>query len=500
MLANRTVQAITVDLSRQQGVEDRITIPSGDSLPVYFQNRLSVNFGQGLQRQRFTLQPSTAYFFTRTPDGSRLHLEQIGLGEKPEASPPTTTSSSLNASPPPEAVTINVKVLADENEPTHRRIWEPKLRRRVAEASKILERQSGIRLNIVEVGTWDSDETRRHFVHTLREFELEVKPEPAELAIGFSSQYEAQRSGSHLGVTRWPLHSHILIRERSQNLLESERVELLVHELGHYLGASHSPESHSVMRPKLTRGLQRGVGSRVAFDPVNALIIAIMGEEIRTHGTRDIRRISDPTRERLREIYGVLAQAMPEDPAARQYLRLLDIKARSVPVVVARRPQPTPNADPSTTPRITPLARDTQKILQELVAVAESHKMAGEVAADISGDELTNIYVRRAARAASQLRSSNAKRAMLLALGIFVDDNVFLREFPATGRFVKQAEPIESRIKRLEVLGKPTMRERLDLTKHFFVSGPPARRDRQDRRRRFGAREGDERFAGWHGL
>lgn len=470
VLANRTVQAITIDLDRQRGSGDSVTIPSGDSLPVYFQNRLSVSYGQGLRRQRFPLQPSTAYFFTRTPNEGRLHLEQIGLGEKPATSPSATIPSS-NASPPPETVTINVKVLADDNEPTHRRIWEPKLRRRVAEASKILERQSGIRLNIVEVTTWDSDESRRHFVHTLREFELEVKPQPAELAIGFSSQYEAQRSRSHLGVTRWPMHSHVLIRERSQNLLESERVELLVHELGHYLGASHSPEPNSVMRPRLTRGLQRGVGSRITFDPVNALIIAIMGEEIRTHGTRDIRQISEPTRERLREIYSVLVKAMPEDPAARQYLRLLDIKARSVPVVVARRPQPKPNADPSETPRITPLARDTQKILQELVAFAESHEMGGEVAADISGDELTNMYVRRAARAASQLRSSNAKRAMLLALGIFVDDNVFLREFPATGRFVKQAEPSESRIKRLEVLGKPTMRERLDLTKHFFVSG-----------------------------
>lgn len=460
VLANRTLKSITIELDRQNGRTETMTIASGESLPAYFQRQLSVVFGEGLQRQRYFLQPSSAYFFSYLPDGKRLHLEQIGLGEQPNPEPTADLERSLG--PPPETVTINVKVLADENEPTHRRIWEPKLRKRIAEASKILEKQSGIRLNIVEVTTWDSDENQKHFVHTLREFEREVKPQPAEVVIGFSSQYEASRGRSHLGVTRWPMHTHILIRERSRNLLEAERLELLVHELGHYLGASHSPEPQSVMRPQLTRGLQRTVGSRITFDPVNALIIAIMGEEIRTHGTRDIRRISQPTRNRLNEIYGVLVQAMPEDPAARQYVQILKLNPVPAAAVAVRRP------------RTTPITRDTKKILEELVALAENRSsqqdnVDGE-ADSISGDELTNLYVRHAARAAKQLRSTNAKRAMLLALGIFVDDTVALRQLPGTGKFVKEVEPDAARTKRLQVLGSPTMRERADLTKHFFVS------------------------------
>ncbi len=460
VLANRTLKTITVGLDRQNGAMDSLTIASGESLPAYFQRQLSVVYGEGLQRERHYLKPSCAYFFSRSPDGNRLHLEQIGLGEQP--TPVPTPNPIRGAERPPETVTINVKVLADDNEPTHRRIWEPKLRKRISEASKILEKQSGIRLNVVEVTTWDSDESQKHFVHTLREFEQEVKPQPAELVIGFSSQFEASRGRSHLGVTRWPLHSHILIRERSRNLLETERLELLVHELGHYLGASHSPEPQSVMRPSLTRGLQRTVGSRITFDPVNALILAIMGEEIRTHGLRDIRRISQPTRKRLNEIYGVLVQAMPEDPAARQYVQILKMFPGPAAAVAVRRP------------RTTPIAGDTRRILEELVALAESRSSQrdkiDEEADAMSGDELTNLYVRTAARVASQLRSTNAKRAMLLALGIFVDDSAALRELPGTGKFIKQVESDAARAKRLEVLGSPTMRERVDLTKHFFVS------------------------------
>lgn len=462
VLANRTVNSITIDIERVGQRAEQITIPSGDSQPIFFSHGLAVRFGEGFQRERFSLQPSNAYFFTRGPDGARLRLEQIGLGE--QATPqPTPVVMPKSAGPTSFTTTITVKLLADENEPTHRRIWEPKLRQRIAAASDILERHSGIRLKVVEVATWDSDEQQRHFVQTLREFEQEVKPQPAQLAIGFSSQYNAEGGRSHLGVTRWPLHSHILLRERSRNLMESERLELLLHELGHYLGASHSPEPQSVMRPLLTRGLQRGVGSRITFDPVNALIIAMMGEEIRLHGVSNIRRLTEPTRERLKEIYGVLSIAMPRDPAARQYLRMMEFTAATKPATVKR------------SRSTTPIARETQKVLTHLVSFAEQqHQLAaGGNAADeaaVTGDELTNLYIRQAAQAALKLRSKSSPRAMLLALGIFVDDQVFLREFAGTADFLKQVESDEQREKRLQVLGKPTMRERTDLTKHFLVS------------------------------
>lgn len=459
VLANRTVSAITVEILRRGELPQNLTIPTGDSQPVFFENSLQVRFGESLQRQQYPLRAGTAYFFTRGSSGERLQLEQIGLGEHTTSEVPPP---SLNGKKTPKSVTIPVKLLVDENEPTHRRIWEPKLRKRIAEASKILERHSGLRLQVVEVATWDTDERQQDFTQTLREFEQKVQPHPAQLAIGFSSQYQAARGRSHLGVTRWPLHTHILLRERSRDLLETEKLELLVHELGHYLGASHSPEPHSVMRPLLTRGQQRGVGSRIQFDPVNALLVAIVGEEVRKYRISDVRKLSQPTIDRLKQIYGVLKLAMPNDPSAGQYLRILDL------VATAKNTKKVVQVEPHAT---APLVQDTRKILTQLLVTAHQQQEGNGASSEVvSGDELTNLYVRQAALAASRVRSANASRAMLLALGIFVDDTDTLRTFPGTKSFISQVETEEQRSERIRVLGKPTMQERSDLTKHFFVS------------------------------
>jgi len=487
VLANRTVSTITVEVIHGGELPKNLTIPSGDSQPVFFRNLLQVRFGESLQRQHFSLQAGSAYFFARGADGETLQLERIGLGEQETPGGIQSRESRVPGKAMPrlplvsghltlDSTTIAIKLLADDNEPTHRRIWEPKLRQRIAAASQVLQRQAGVRLKVVEVATWESDEKQKNFAQTLREFERKVNKGPAQLVIGFSSQYQAARGRSHLGVTRWPMHTHILLRERSRNLLETEKIELLVHELGHYLGASHSPEPQSVMRPVLTRGQQRGVGSRIQFDPVNALIIAMIGEEMRQHGVRSVRQLSKPTVRRLKQIYGVLELTMPHDPAARQYLRILDLMSVPKKQVTDTRPQPIP-----------PLVKETRQILTQLLVTAgqqrhnntlknnalknnASNNNASKEDAVLSGDELTNLYVRQAASTASRLRSTNAKRAMLLALGIFMDDTDTLRSVPGIGSFIGRVESEQQRDERIEVMGNPTMRERSDLTKHFFVS------------------------------
>ena len=455
VLANRTVKAITVDVHPAGELAKQVTIASGDSQPLFFQRSLQVRFGEGLEKRRVELRPSSAYFLTRGADGETLGIEQIGLGEQDSPQPQQPTPQLRPRSQP---VTVAVKLFVDDNEPTHRRIWEPKLRKRLAEASEILERHSGVRLKVIEVGTWDSNDQQMNFLQSLREFETEVKPQPAQLAIGFSSQYQAKHGRSHMGVTRWPMHTHILLRERSRNLLEAERLELLVHEIGHYFGASHSPEPQSVMRPVLTRGPQRRVGSRIQFDPVNALLVALVGEEIRNNKIRNVKGYSKPTVERLKQIYGILKQAMPHDPAASQHLRILELA--SAPRRIAQSSQQNQ--------KHSPLVRDTRQVLDHLMDVARREGQQDEP--QTTGDELTNLYVQQAAQAATRVRKTNAKRAMLLALGIFLDDTATLRSFPGTGAYISLVESEAQRVERIEVLGKPTMRERNDLTKHFFLS------------------------------
>ena len=108
-----------------------------------------------------------------------------------------------------------------------------------------------MRFEIVTVGHWASDPAVRSFDQSLMEFAQKVRPVPARLAIGFTSHYEWVRGEMHLGGTHGALASHILIRESPGQVSEPERLEVLVHELGHFLGAAHTSDKTSVMRPML---------------------------------------------------------------------------------------------------------------------------------------------------------------------------------------------------------------------------------------------------------
>ena len=448
VLTNRTLRSLPVEILRAGQPGDSLVLPSGDSLPVFFPATLRVRYGSGLQRKEYELVAGSAYYFALGIEDSQLHLQEIGLG-KPMRNDLDRQHKVLKVIA--RSATVPVKLLVDDDEPTHRKIWEARLRNRVADASKILERHSGIRLKVVAVSTWDSEDAQHDFSQAMREFEREVMPSPASLAIGFSSQYKAERGRIHMGGTRGPLHPYILLKERSPNLRETERLELLVHELGHFLGASHSPEPQSVMRPLLTGALQRRVGARIQFDPVNTLLMGMLGEEVRMLGVRRLSDVSAATKERMLEIYRVLDVALPQDPAASQYLQ-----------IIARSSSP-------------PLVEDTRRVLQELVEVGKQQRRipTGDVVGqntDLTGDELTSLYVRTAAKAALQVRPENQTKAMVLALGVFMDDTDTLRSFPVTARLIKSVESEAERRQRTSVLGAPTMRRRRDLAKHFFVS------------------------------
>ena len=198
------------------------------------------------------------------------------------------------------------------------------------------------------------------------------------------------------------------------------------------------------MRPLLTGGLQRAAGAHVQFDPVNTLLIAMMGEELRNPRVRSLSEVTTPTKRRMMQIYGTLKNALPEDPAAAQYQQMVRQAITSS------------------------LIKDTKTILNRMVQVAVSQKTRANGSADT--DKLTNRYVREAALTAQRSHPENAKRAFLLALGIFIDDSETLRRFPATQAVVKAVETEPMRRERVREMGSPTMLGRNDLAKHFFVS------------------------------
>jgi hypothetical protein len=340
-----------------------------------------------------------------------------------------------------------VKILVDDDEYRQRRAWESEIRQRIERASEILAAHAGVRLRVVAAETWDSNDAQSDFIASLDEFEGEVRPAPAQVAIGFSSQYAIVQGRVHMGGTRGPLHSHILLKERASNLLETERLELLVHELGHFLGATHSAQPQSIMRPLIAPGQQRAAGARIRFDPANTLLVAMVGEEIRRRGLRSISDLSAPTRRRMAEIYAALEPATPNDPATGHMRRLIAAAG------------------------VTPVIEDARRVLGQIVRVAKlKDRLATGPDAHLEGDRLTEFYVRQAALAAKQVRRENAPQAFLLALAVAVDDPAKMAKIPVAGALLAQIEGPSQQAERVAAVGEPTMRGRLDMTRHFFVS------------------------------
>lgn len=451
VLSNRTDEPIRVTTIPAGSALRMVTIAPQESRPIRFDVATRVRVREMGEVYDWDIEHGAAYYFARQLDTGKLALQELGLGRhRLRRGPQDESLPSL-----PNAGVIPVKLFVDDDERTHRTVWEPLLKNRLAEASDVIFAHCGIRFRIVAIETWDSSPEQKDFNRTLKEFEREVDPAPGRVAIGFTSQYRIEKGRYHLGGTRGPLHTHILLKERAANVLESERLELLVHELGHHLGASHSPEPNSVMRPVLTGGQQRAAEATIKFDPVNTLLMSLVGEEIRHKRVVKISDLSMETRRRLDAIYAALEPALPNDPAANGLRRLV----RSAGT--------------------TPLVKDVRRVLDHLVRVGELNARLAQAKAEgtltgsrqpVSGDELLELYVRQAALAAKRVRREHSQQAFLLALGIALDDSETLAALPVSGKLLSRVEDFRQRRQRVAAIGNPTMYKRGDLPKHFFVS------------------------------
>ncbi|HEY4760283.1 MAG TPA: M12 family metallo-peptidase, partial [Thermoguttaceae bacterium] len=267
VLANNTDAPVRFEIIDSDGKQQGFMLDRSDVIPIACPEQIGIVFGSNGTQRRYLLRSNTINYIAKADNS--LDLRTLLLPAPPD--------EDRNLPPPkprniPHAIlTIPVKILADDDQPAVQRVWEREFRDRIDTASTIFEHHCGIRFEVKAVETWTSNNRITEFDESLREFETKVNPAPAKVAIGFTSQYAIPHGFTHLGGTRGPIHSHILIREWSQHVTRSERLEILIHELGHLYGASHSADPASVMRPRLGDRRSNSASFRIGFDPLNTL-------------------------------------------------------------------------------------------------------------------------------------------------------------------------------------------------------------------------------------
>jgi hypothetical protein len=365
---------------------------AGDVIPLSVEKSASVSFAEGDGERLIETDLNQAYAFSSTSDGS-LTLKQLELGDESKG---RVRPAPLPLPDTGEAGVIRVHLVTDAIAEAERDAFEQQLDRRLRAASFVLSKHCRMRLEVVSRGTWRPDPRVADFNKVLREFETTVDRGEAHVAIGFTRRHAVTAGRNHLGGTRGPLHSHILIREMPGRIRESDRVEVLVHEVGHFLGATHWPDESAVMRPTLGKPRAAGASFKVVFDPMNTLVMSLVTEEMRRANVKHVTELSPGVKRRLRDIYSAISKTLPGDKDSKKFVELID--RATVWSVLVR----------------------SQKI-HDVVLSALAENLKKEDAA-LVGDELFNHVVQVAATAASKLDGEEAPTALCLGLALALSD------------------------------------------------------------------------------
>ncbi len=473
VLQNWTSVKIDYALRRADGQESRQSIAPTDIASFPTTGPVMVTLGEGAAARSFQLNVNSIHYFgIRNGAPELVHLKLPGVEDKPEVAGLPARSLPAGAAPagaappgqaqPDDSVyKIPVAIYTDAPDPRTYTAWEKRVRKRLEDASDIFEHHCRVRFEVVRVDHWDSDPSVHSFDQSLMEFVQKVRPAPARVAIGFTTHYEWIAGEMHLGGTHGALASHVLIRESPGQVSEPERLEVLVHELGHFLGAAHTSDKASVMRPKLGDRQSAAKTFRIGFDAPNTLIMCLIAEEMRTRHIWHPSVLSPDAKTAVRGAYMALAQTIPKDP----------VSASSIESLGPAPPQAAPPG--SLNPEIINGAR---RVVQAVLQAARENQKLPVASKDPravvwrTNDEPTVYYVRRAAAAARQLPPQFGPSAFLLGLGVAMDDSNFVGDKAALSEVWQKVESDDQRPTRLLILGAPTMLKRQNLTRHFTIS------------------------------
>ncbi len=474
IVSNATGETIRFERVLPDGKMKSETLLSGESRPYPSGKTLDLIYTSDGKATPVKLNAYAAYVFVAKK--AALDLRGIELAG---------TAPAVGDSPDVVAVaselTVNVKIYVDETERRTLKTWHTAQRKRFDQAAEILKAHTGVDFVLNGFDDWTTDPNVVDLKGLLGDFETQVKAAPGTICIGYTSR-KFEPVGNEtvkpngFAVARSALRSHIIVRE-SEPRTEPERVEVLVQQLGRYLGAIPSPDPNSAMRVRLGDGKATSARFRIGFDPLNVLAMNIWADELRTGKVKKPGDLSAITQTRLGRIYGTLSIALPDVAMEADYLAMLEragiATEASVPNTpgVEVKPRPTTKVDKLLTPK----EEAVRKVIAAIVVRAtENSKLpatgTGGAKVRLKGDELTVAYVQTAATAALTADPEHRVSAFLLGIGLALDDSAILRDNPLTTSFCKTVESDDDRRIRLSMLGTPTIRYRRDWCQHFVVS------------------------------
>jgi hypothetical protein len=471
VLANATDGPVRFTLSTAKQQPSAHELAPGESRPFVCGRHADVKYARDGKPADLRLDAYGAYVFAAKK--GLTELIGIDLAGKPVPLADVPEDAPAAAAP----LKVPVKLFVDDADRRARRVWEAAVRKRLEQANGVMAAHCPITFEAVRVGEWSSD-PGDDLPALLAGFEA-IKLDPALVGIGFTSRLDKAAPGTPFAAGRAALQSHVVIREAIPQS-EPERLEMLVQQLGKYLGAVASPDPESVMRAKLGDGKAAHAKFRIGFDPLNTLVMNIWVEELRAGKIAKPADLRPAARARLGRVYLTLASSLPDEPLPGDYSPLTaaaSAEANTPLPGVARRPPDAPGERVENVKPPTPNDRNeagrtgkqesVRRVIRAIVRRAEQNAAGANKA---RGDELTSLFIQAAADAARFEDKELRPAAIAIGLGLALDDSEILRKNPLTEGFCKAVESDAERKARLAVLGLPTVRNRRDLCQHFVVS------------------------------
>jgi hypothetical protein len=507
-IGNMSQKTVTFKLSSVgQGQELEVSLEPGEHRLFQVARTPVIAYESAGKAARFQLDPYTPYVFA--PAGDGFGLQGIELAGTMPA------TDDIPATAPSDAVyTVKVKLFGGDGDVRSNELWEKLFRERFASVTETFEKQCRVKFEVVGSAEWTSDPAAKLPAELLKDFASKVPASADYLSVGFTSRtllnkgQELAKTPEQLiqaGCLRGPLGRHLLLREYITRS-ESARLEMLIHELAHHLGAVHSQDLNTSMRVNVLDGRSDRKEVRAGLDPLNLLVVGIWVEQLRGGKVRGPSDLSEVTRQRLNVLYKTLQNVYPEDTLPTAFIAVLNKKEKAEPgeafnlnppqiagnsssgqnlkipakagperVKVPVSPEPI-EALPSVGPVVPvnpsdPREQSIRQVVRSITARAKLHRQQPKDQR-LRSDELTADFVQTAAVIAGQMPEQHRRSAFLIGLGIGLDDSKVLRDnpLPVVRQLCRAVESDSEFGERVAFLGTPTMRYRRDLCQHYVVS------------------------------